>query len=375
MAKFGINDIMNVKSMASGADRVSEYKEIWLSPYEVKPSESNFYSQEKIEELADSFIAVGQQQPSVLARIDGEFIIVSGHRRNLANIYNVERGYEKYRKVRYLYKDMTPAMLELSLLMGNIYNRELTAWERTQQAQRFKEALIKAKKEGGLEIKGSLREMVAELMNESSSNIAKMDSINKNASPEIKDELRKGNLGITAAYEAAKLPYEKQKEIAGKSSEGCTMSVKEITGKTVEKEKDQMIPDNGVTAGGKLFDSNIGLKASGEEKGLHRDGNRKTGKQGDSRKKENEKSIQEELADTYIKSMQEWLKKNTGTPSETAENAIRKVFESNIPQKGWTDIEWTVFTAREIMQKADRVSREDLCLMKEILKRCRKKTA
>ena len=98
MAKFGINDIVNVKSMASGADKVSEYKEIWLSPYEVKPSESNFYSQEKIEELADSFLAVGQQQPSVLARIDGEFIIVSGHRRNLANIFNVERGYRQYEK-------------------------------------------------------------------------------------------------------------------------------------------------------------------------------------------------------------------------------------------------------------------------------------
>lgn len=372
MAKFGINDIMNVKSMASGADRVSEYKEIWLSPYEVKPSESNFYSQEKIEELADSFLAVGQQQPSVLARIDGEFIIVSGHRRNLANIYNVERGYEKYRKVRYLYKDMTPAMLELFLLMGNIYNRELTAWERTQQAQRFKEALIRAKKEGGLEIKGSLREMVADLMNESSSNIAKMDSINKNASPEIKDELRKGNLGITAAYEAAKLPYEKQKEIAEKSSEGCTVSVKEITGKTVEKEENQAIPDNGVTAEGKLFDSNIGLRESGGERGLHRDGNRKAGKQHDSRKEEDEKSIQEELADTYTKLMEEWITANTGDMTKAAEKAIQNMFDSNISQKDWTNTEWVVFTANAIMQKADRVSAGDLCLMKEILIRCQK---
>lgn len=372
MAKFGINDIVNVKSMASGVDKVSEYKEIWLSPYEVKPSESNFYSQEKIEELADSFLAVGQQQPSVLARIDGEFIIVSGHRRNLANIFNIERGYKKYEKVRYLYKDMTPAVLELSLLTGNIYNRELTAWERTQQAQRFKEALMRAKKEDGLEVKGSLREMVADLMNESSSNIAKMDSINKNASPEIKEELKKGNLGITAAYEAAKLPYEKQKEIAEKSSEGCTVSVKEITGKTMEKEEDQEIPDNRATTGGKMFDSNIGRKVSSTEKGSHGDGDRKTGKQRDSRKKADEKSIQEELADTYIKSIQEWMKNNTGTPSKAAENAIRKVFESNIPQKNWTNIEWTVFTAREIMQKADHVSKEDLYLMKEILARCQK---
>ena len=86
MAKFGINDIMGIKNMETQTEVVREYQEIWLSPYDVKPSESNFYSQEKIEELADSFLAVGQQQPTVLARVDGEFRIVSGHRRNLANI-------------------------------------------------------------------------------------------------------------------------------------------------------------------------------------------------------------------------------------------------------------------------------------------------
>lgn len=91
-AKFGINDILNAKSRTAGAGTVSEYTEIWLSPYEVKPSESNFYSQENIEEVADSFLAVGQQQPTVLGRVNGEYRIVSGHRRNLANIMNIERG-------------------------------------------------------------------------------------------------------------------------------------------------------------------------------------------------------------------------------------------------------------------------------------------
>ena len=138
MAKFGINDLIDIKKKESKSETVNAYKEIWLNPRDVKPSESNFYSQENIEELADSFLAVGQQQPTVLARVDGEFCIVSGHRRNLANIRNLERGYREYEKVRYLYKDMTPAMLELSLLMGNAYNRELTGWEKSQQAKRLR---------------------------------------------------------------------------------------------------------------------------------------------------------------------------------------------------------------------------------------------
>ena len=44
MAKFGINDIMGIKNMETQTEAVREYQEIWLSPYDVKPSESNFYS-------------------------------------------------------------------------------------------------------------------------------------------------------------------------------------------------------------------------------------------------------------------------------------------------------------------------------------------
>lgn len=234
-AKFGIADIMNAKSRASGTSQVSDYTEIWLSPHEVKPSENNFYSQENIEELADSFLAVGQQQPTVLGRVNGEYRIVSGHRRNLANIMNAERGHEEFRKVRYLYKDMTEAMLDLSLLIGNAYNRELTAWEKTQQAQRLKEALIRAKKEDGLEITGKLRDVIADLMNESPTNIARMESINNNAAPEIKEELAKGSIGVTTAYEAAKLPPEEQKEIAEKAAAGESIRAKEIAEKVAEK--------------------------------------------------------------------------------------------------------------------------------------------
>lgn len=234
-AKFGITDIMNAKSKAKGIGNVSGYTEIWLSPYDVKPSESNFYSQENIEELADSFLTVGQQQPTVLGRINGEFKIVSGHRRNLANILNIERGHEEFKKVRYLYKDMTGAMFELSLLIGNAYNRELSAWEKTQQAQKLKEALIRAREEDGLEITGKLRDIIAELMNESPTNIARMDSINNNATQEIKEEFAKGNIGVTTAYEAAKLPPEEQKAIAEKAAAGENVRAKEIAAKVAEK--------------------------------------------------------------------------------------------------------------------------------------------
>lgn len=67
-AKFGLNDILNAKSRAAAAGRVEDYEEIYLSPYEVRAAPENTHqSLENIEELADSFLHVGQEQPTVIA--------------------------------------------------------------------------------------------------------------------------------------------------------------------------------------------------------------------------------------------------------------------------------------------------------------------
>lgn len=132
MAKFGINDILNAKTKAAGQQAQTEgYKEIYLSPYEVKAAQENTHQRlENIEELADSFLHVGQEQPTVLARVNGEYRIIDGHRRNAANILNLERGHKEYEKVLYRFMDMSEAMYELRLLAGNGYTQELTAYEK-----------------------------------------------------------------------------------------------------------------------------------------------------------------------------------------------------------------------------------------------------
>ena len=237
MAKFGINDILNAKTKAAGQQAQTDgYKEIYLSPYEVKAAQENTHQKlENIEELADSFLHVGQEQPTVLARVNGEYRIIDGHRRNAANILNLERGHKEYEKVLYRFMDMSEAMYELRLLAGNGYTQELTAYEKTRLVERTKAALIRAKEEDGLEIQGKMRDLVAAMINESSTNVARMDAINNNATPEIKEQLKEGNLGITAAYEAAKLDEDEQKEIAEKAAAGENVRAKEIAEKVAEK--------------------------------------------------------------------------------------------------------------------------------------------
>ena len=237
MAKFGINDILNAKTKAAGQQaQTGGYKEIYLSPYEVKAAQENTHQKlENIEELADSFLHVGQEQPTVLARVNGEYRIIDGHRRNAANILNLERGHKEYEKVLYRFMDMSEAMYELRLLAGNGFTQELTAYEKTRLVERTKAALIRAKEEDGLEIQGKMRDLVAAMINESSTNVARMDAINNNATPEIKEQLKEGNLGITAAYEAAKLDEDEQKEIAKKAAAGKNVRAKEIAEKVAEK--------------------------------------------------------------------------------------------------------------------------------------------
>lgn len=234
--KFSFMDILNAQSKAdTKVAAVTEYTEIYLNPYDVEETESNFYSQESIEELADAILAVGQQQPTVLGRIDGKYKIISGHRRNKANRLLIDRGYEQYKSVRYLYKDITPAGLELSLLVGNAFNRELTPYEKTEQAARLKKALIRARDEDGLEIQGRLRSLIADVLGESATNVGRMEQINNNLTPEAKEQFKAGNLGITAAYETSKLDEDEQNEIAQQAAAGEDIRAKEIAAKVAEK--------------------------------------------------------------------------------------------------------------------------------------------
>lgn len=358
MAKFGINDILNAKTKAAGAATAAEgYKEIYLSPYEVKAAPENTHQKlEGIEELADSFLHVGQEQPTVLARVKGEYLIIDGHRRNAANILNLERGHKEYEKVLYRYMDMSEAMYELRLLAGNGYTQPLTAYEKIRLVERTKAALIRAKEEDGLEIQGKMRDLIAAMLNESSTNVARMESINNNATPEVKEQLKSGNIGITAAYEAAKLPPEEQKAIADKVAAGEDIRAKEIAAKVAEK-----------TAAKAAEDAE---QAQRDYEKQQEESDKEIEKAERKREEAEEKAKEAELAAQHAKVLREWVKESVSAATKAAADAVLKVSETDTPQKDWNNTEWVVFTAREIMQQADKVSEDDLYLLHDIMIRC-----
>lgn len=166
MSAFSALDMINPKARQQAA-AVREYKEIYLNPKEVKEAPENTRkTYEGIEALADSFLLVGQEQPTVLARVNGEFLIVDGHRRNRANLLNLERGYTKFEKVRYFFRDMSETMYELALLSGNGYTQGLTDYEKTELAARLKKVLEKMRENGEISKEGRIRDIVGGILGE-----------------------------------------------------------------------------------------------------------------------------------------------------------------------------------------------------------------
>ena len=245
--------------------------------------------------------------------------------------------------------DMSEAMYELRLLAGNGYTQPLTAYEKTRLVERTKAALMRAKEEDGLEIQGKMRDLIAAMLNESSTNVARMESINNNATPEVKEQLKSGNMGITAAYEAAKLPPEEQKAIADKVAAGEDVRAKEIAEKVAEK---------------------TAAKAAEDAEQAQRDYEKQQEESDKEIEKAEEKAKEAEIAAQHAKVLREWVKESVSAATKAVADAVLKVSETDTPQQDWNNTEWVVFTAREIMQQADKVSEDDLYLLHDIMIRC-----
>ena len=324
MGKWSVMELIGMNTEPDKQD----FQEIYLSPYEVEASETNFYSQENIEELADSIRMVGQQQPTVLGRVDGVYKIISGHRRNLANIHNIETGaFPRDYLAKYLYKDMTPAMMELSLIVGNAFNRKLTPYEETEQAARLKAALIRARDEDGLEISGKLRDVVADILQTSRTKVARMDKINNSLEPEAREQYKAGNLGPSAAYETAKLPKEEQRQIAAQAAAGKEVKHKEVAEKVAEKKAEQA-----AARAEKAAKKAEAAQTAAAQAGLQAE-----------RAAESADTSATRLTEAHM------------TPPEPVE------------QQEWTTRDWAIYHLRELMSVASYITEDDLIILQDIL--------
>lgn len=186
---------------------------------ELRPNGGNFYDTSNFEDLADSIELNGLLEPLCVFRRGqgtGSYVIFSGHRRfkALRRLYE-KSGFEKWTEVPCIvFPDPHDANRETVMLIhANSTGRILSNWEKAQQARRLKEALV-AMREGGAELPGRIRDLVAEEMQMSASKLARLEAIGNRLTYRPWVELWKaGELNESVAYRLSMLEWEEQKRV------------------------------------------------------------------------------------------------------------------------------------------------------------------
>lgn len=186
---------------------------------ELRPNGGNFYDTSNFEDLADSIELNGLLEPLCVFRRGqgtGSYVIFSGHRRFKAlRLLYEKSGFKKWTEVPCIvYQDPHDANREMVMLIhANSTGRVLSNWEKAEQALRLKKALV-AMREGGAELPGRIRDLVAEEMQMSASKIARLEAIGNNLKfPGFADAWKDGKLSESVAYEISKLPWDKQADV------------------------------------------------------------------------------------------------------------------------------------------------------------------
>lgn len=229
----------------------------------IVPNEKNFYSQEEIEERAESIKQVGQLEPiGVIPIEDGKYKIFNGESRYRA-ILSLYQREESDGYVMCIVDDFSRLNLpeltqdeieELMIIEPNVQRRNNTTADLMREAAAKKKLYAKLKRKGvkevfGMELTGKKsREIVAETMGITETQAQQYLTVNEKGSDELKKELEQTDIKIDAAYAVAQMPEDEQKEFLEQSKK----EDKKITGKNVaefkkKKEQERMqVPEDKV---------------------------------------------------------------------------------------------------------------------------------
>lgn len=234
MGKFNLNQLLNSASMADGSAAECEetnrplLKVVSLNIRDLVPSKNNFYSVENVEELKTSIEMFGVLQNLTVKPLDnGRYEIVSGHRRHKACMELVAEGKTEFEYIPCgIQTEQDEIKERILLIMTNSTARELSDWEKMKQAEELRKSFEELKKRENLT--GRIRDLVAEALNTSPTQIGRLNAIDNNLTPEFKEEFKQGKIGTSAAYEISGMSEEQQKKVYSEYRESGSVSASEI---------------------------------------------------------------------------------------------------------------------------------------------------
>ncbi len=219
-----------------------------LSVFKIYANEENFYPQEDIEQKIGEILSVGLLECLVVKyepiEAAGDYKLISGERRWRALRLLVERGYKEFEFVTCnVVAPATSHEEKVAMIIANSQrNKDVETMLREEQE--LKETLEEMK-ENGIELKGynlqsgRIRDVIADLLNISSTKAAQIEAVNHNLIPEFKKELDKKRLTFSAVYELSGMSEEEQQKALD-----ILNTTGELTYRTIKDMKEKSVSDS-----------------------------------------------------------------------------------------------------------------------------------
>lgn len=231
---FNIKDFLNEESKK---EQIKSFKVVQLDIELLDLSEKDFYhaDEAEIKQLKQTIELVGVQQNLVVRpKTNGRYEIVAGRKRYLALKELIREGYEELKLVPCKVEEEDPVVNELVLIFTNSTQRERTDFEKMQEVKRIKKLLAEYKKKHKL--KGRQSEIIAQILGTSKSTVGRLENIDNNLIPPLKEEYEKGNINTTTANKIASKEEEKQQQAYEEYKETGKVTLPEVK-EAVELEK------------------------------------------------------------------------------------------------------------------------------------------
>ena len=240
--KFSISQGMlnsvsqNVKK-ANEIEAKNNFNVQYIDIKDIERNKKNFYEIVNVDELAEDIKMNGLNHNLVVRKLDnGKYELISGERRYTALTQLVEQGNEIFALVPCKVIEANDIDSEIILIQANAQTRELTEIEKLEQVKRLTE-LYKTKKKNGEKVPGKIREIIANDLKLSPTQVGRYERINKNLIPELKEILENGNLTIANASEFSSLREDNQKVILEIINNKVEISKEEATELKVKLKK------------------------------------------------------------------------------------------------------------------------------------------
>lgn len=240
--KFSISQGMlnsvsqNVKK-ANEIEAKNNFNVQYIDIKDIERNKKNFYEIVNVDELAEDIKMNGLNHNLVVRKLDnGKYELISGERRYTALTQLVEQGNEIFALVPCKVIEANDIDSEIILIQANAQTRELTEIEKLEQVKRLTE-LYKTKKKNGEKVPGKIREIIANDLKLSPTQVGRYERINKNLIPELKEILENGNLTIANAREFSSLSEDNQKVILEIINNKVEISKEEATELKVKLKK------------------------------------------------------------------------------------------------------------------------------------------